>query len=417
MPKKLYTAGHYVGLGLHYAAAAGLVATAVVFANPVVLAASALLVGGMQYGVTRAARGFFETKLKRHEDSYEYAPELGAMTRELYQKSGLKADDFPVYDFNVDETHLVEQRIKKALGQESIKDGLYAGFAKAMATMGKTPNAAAVRLGKPVIMISTPLLKLLDSDEEKAVLAHEFAHAAAKHHAARAPLTFFTATAGLSLTVMSLGAFFAAGWVGAPLAIGAGIVAAAATVFAVKAAKGTFGETRKKADMSLKELHEQKQITGAAKLSRTAVSVSVATVFNPVYLGAFALARTVATGVKMLGARLSRHQEFQADRGAVVLGADPLALITALRKITIVSERSTKAAFGGELPKKGMLSKAWKKATATHPSLPDRMQRLAAMARAQKRSEEDITRALKAPIEVSNDHNMSLETVRAIMAR
>jgi heat shock protein HtpX len=418
MTRKLYTAAHYAGAGLHYAVAAGLLATAAMIAPPVVLGASLVIVGGVHYGMNRVQKNFFETMMKKHDDDYDYAPELPEIVRDLYKASGLKSENYPLYDMAADESAL--HREEKAIDSKrsAVKHLANRGLAFIMNSMGQTPNAAAVRLNKPVIMISKPLLKLLDTAEEKAVLAHEFAHAAARHNQARAPMSFALGVAGLSLGLVTVGAFLGAGWIGVPAAIVGGLVAGAVAKKAVMLVTGS-GKICGTNDVFLApgELRRKQGIATVGKYTTTIGAISIATAFNPFYLPAVAASKAVSIAAKGLTARFSRHHEFQADRGAVVLGADPLALATALRKITLVSERSIEAVTGTPAPERGMLTRAWRKATATHPSVDDRIRRLGAMARRQKRSEEEIAAALTGPIEVDAAHNLSFETVRKILAR
>lgn len=406
--KKLYHLGHYIGVGAHYAAGLGLMAGAVMLCQPWVLVTAAALTGGIQYGAQRVQKRFFETKMQRHDENYDFAPELGEIARDLYAKSGLKAENYPLYDFAVDQNKMAADK-----GRNGLRRGIDMLLEKVMEAMSATPNAAAVNLGQPVIMVSKPLLKLLDNAEEKAVLAHEFAHAAARHHATSAPLNFMmgvgVAALGLSATV----AFFSSGW-----GILAAIVASGFVSVGVKRALDQRGITRvDKSFLGFADAIKRKRIEKTGSAAGKLTSLGVATYFNPLYLGA-ALASTAASVYsKVVKANFSKANEFQADRGAVVLGADPLALITALRKIELVSERSQAEAFGGEVPKKGMLTKAWKKATATHPVTDARIKRLANMARAQKRSETDIHVATKGELQVGEEHTMSYDTIRAVMLR
>src|SRR5690606_16346800 len=96
---------------------------------------------------------------------------------------------------------------------------------KMFRTMGQTPNAAAMNLGKPVIMISQPLLQLLNNKEEKAVLAHEFAHAAARHQHLRLPLSLVSTATKTAASLTVLGTAIAIGLWPLALSITAGIIA------------------------------------------------------------------------------------------------------------------------------------------------------------------------------------------------
>ena len=410
MKNSLYTPGHYFAVGLHYLATAGVVAGAVVLAQPWVIGVAAVIVGGVQYAGIKINKNFFETKLKKHDNIHEHSPRLGEISRELYTKSGLKAEDFPIYDFEADQE-------KMANGKAGVFDR---GLEAAMKQASLTPNAAAVNVGKPIIMISTPLLKALNDDEEKAVLAHEFAHAAARHHYVKMPMSFMLGVSGMALALTSIGAFFSAGVVGVLAGVGAGIVASIAGGTAYAAITGNLKKLvgKEKSEMSLKELAAKKKVQGASKVSGMAARVGIVNMFNPLYLAAFAAARAASIVNKLISKRFSRHHEYQADRGAVALGADPLALITALRKITTISERSIAATYGeNALPKKGYLTSAWKKATATHPELDKRIARLSKMAKNQNASEASIQQAVKGDLAIDDSHLMHPEVIRAMVAR
>jgi predicted Zn-dependent protease len=78
-------------------------------------------------------------------------------------------------------------------------------------------------------------------------------------------------------------------------------------------------------------------------------------------------------------------------------------------------DRSKKQAFGGDLPKAGVLSKAWAKATRTHPMTEKRIERLSDYARKQGQSEEAIEKAAKGKIEVDTIHDISYDTLKQMV--
>jgi hypothetical protein len=81
----------------------------------------------------------------------------------------------------------------------------------------------------------------------------------------------------------------------------------------------------------------------------------------------------------------SRSMEFHADRGSVLLGADPLALITSLR-------RTTKAVTGSDTVygRTGFVGQLW----ASYPDTGRRLDRLRGMAEAAGQASREIDRAL-----------------------
>lgn len=406
MATRLYHAGHYLSIGAHYGAGAGLLTAAILLAQPWMVICAVAVVGGGQYVSARVTKRFFETKLKKHDKVHENSPRLGEIARDLYEKSGLKTQDFPIYDF-------VADKQKMQQGKARFLDKLMTASIERMSQM---PNAGAVRLGKPVIMISTPLLKLLDDAEEKAVLAHEFAHAAARHHHVTMPLGFIMGAAGLTMTVVCVVALLSAGFTGVVAGMGAAFLAG---TVATRTYAKIIGRSHllRSTNPSLKDIADKKQAQGVGKLASLIAGVGVVSLFNPLYAAAVIATKAVHVSISLVSCHLSRHQEYQADRGAVVLGADPLALITSLRKITIVSERSVKATFGEDAPKKGMLTTAWKKATATHPPVKGRIRRLEKMAQKQNRDTATIAHAIKGNIIIDDTHLMPPDVIKAITLR
>lgn len=210
--------------------------------------------------------------------------------------------------------------------------------------------------------------------------------------------------------------------IGAAFAAGAGLVAAIGVRLAIQTIHHKrrpapklpddlddakyFIQNRK--DRTLKERHaiadEREKILRARRTIGSLSMTTVLTAFNPFYLPIYALHKTIAFVAKPIHGFFSRSMEFQADRGAIALGADPLAMITSLRKLDIVYTRSLKQAFNGELPKKSLLSQAWKKATASHPPVAQRVARLKKIAAKQGVDEAKIEEAAHGALEVDQSH-------------
>ena len=391
---KLYRTDDIVSVGAHYAGA-GLILGAAIAGSfalgmPWLGLAAAAYVGAVNSFRFSKVGKFMQDSLTPHDESHPHSPNLGKIANELYAKTGLSAKSHPLYDFEPVDTWDPEA-----------KKGFNGAFREMFGRMAQTHNAAAMKLGKPVIMISTPLLKLLDDEEEKAVLAHEFVHAKAEHTRNKIPHGLMGGVAATTAGFASFITMLGAGVVGIAAAIG-GALAVAVGVSAV-AAK-IFGDPK-----TVKKLQ-----TGIA-FSASAVGIGILTAFNPIYLPVAVAAAAVKIGVKAVGANYSKDAEFQADRGAVTLGANPLSLITALRKISTVHENSVKEAMDGKLPQKGALAKAWKMMTATHPKLEARIERLSDIARKNGYSQAEIDKAAKAPIHISNDHNIPPDVIRTLM--
>lgn len=406
MTAKLYTARNYLSTAFHYAATGGIVAASFTLAPAWAIVAGGLLAGGVTVFSLKLNKSLLENYMLRHPDVHEHSQTLGKMTKELYEASGLKSEDYPVYDFRVDR--------KKIKEDGSInKEVLAEIFNKA--TM--VPNAAALNLGKPVIMISEPLLKLLDEDEEKAVLAHEFAHAAARHQHLKLPRTVFASTAAIANGLTVLAAALATGVGGILSAIGGVVVGRLSfTLIGKKSDRELL--FKKKKDLTLSEMHRRNKYISRKNTAGRLVALGVLSFLSPAYLKIWLAAKSLNISSMVMGRIFNRSIEYQADRGAVALGANPLALAKSLRKINVVYQKSYKAAFGeDEVPKSGTLTKIWKQATSTHPTTERRVKRLAKMARKQGYGEEEIKQAVNDPVNVSDDNIIPYETIRQIALR
>ncbi len=401
MITKLYTVRNVLSVAFHYAVAGAVMAGSVMLAPLWAVGAGAVLIGGVAYLSIKLQKELMENHLVRHPDVHAFSPSLGKITQDLYKKSGLSVKDNPVYGFRVD-----KEKIRQ-------RGAFYQAIAKVLTKVGDTHNAAAVRLSKPVIMISEPLLKLLDDAEEKAVLAHEFAHAVAHHSRIGLPQRLILGVSASANVLTTFAAALATGWVGVMSALGGQAV----SKLLFHAARNKTGLLSQKDDLlSPKDLVEKKKVLGQQKVFTAVVTTSILTYFAPVYLGIYAAAKGMLLTGKVFSGTLSRSMEYQADRGAVVLGANPLALITSLRKMTIIQERARKLLFkGADMPKAGWLSESWKKAQSTHPTLENRMGRLAKIAREKGFTGAEIDAAVKGNIAVSADNNMPFHVINTLL--
>jgi len=330
------------------------------------------------------------------------SPNLGKIAKELYAASGLSAADFPIYDFRIDENKITDKSegVRKALREQ-------------FNSMADVHNAAALNLGKPIIMISKPLLALLNDAEEKAVLAHEFAHAAAKHQHLALPQKLLGTAISFANGLTRFAAFLSAGWIGVPVAIATGI----GTKLAAARWGGKWDLLKKPNEqLSMPERLEKKKAGQKIKVVGAIGTTVAVSLFNPLYPFFYAATKAVSAATKVVAGTFSRSNEYQADRGAVELGASPLALITALRKMKEVQEVSLKEVFG-TLPKAGFLSTAWKNATATHPTIPRRTARLADIARQKGFSDAQIDAAVNGNIAVGPEHRMAPALIEKMLAR
>lgn len=405
MTAHLYTLRHYASAAVHYTATAGLLATTALVAPAWVIGAAAVLIGGISYASIKTQRKIFEENLMRHPDVSDVSPTLGKIAQDLYKASGLKADDYPIYDFRIDESKVADK-------SEEVRKKLSESFN----TMAAAHNAAAMNFGKPVIMISKPLLALLDEAEEKAVLAHEFAHAKARHNHLGLPQRLAAGVIGASNGITRLGAFLSAGWVGVPVAIVSGLVAAGMAMKHGKQPDGQAPLPDEYAATPAARLVKKQMQQRAARVGGF-VTLAVVTAFNPVYPVVYAITKTIGAAAKFVTSAFSRSNEYQADRGAVELGASPLALISALRKMKAVQEVSLKETFGDALPKAGKLKTAWKNANATHPTIPRRVARLADIAKKKGYDAAQIDAAVNSNIAIGPEHRMAPALIEKMLAR
>jgi Zn-dependent protease with chaperone function len=519
---KLYKVSDYANVAAHYAATGGLViagvATSVALGQPM-LAVYALgftgfaTVAGVKFGKMMIEKGVIPYA-KDDPDAIG----LAAIAEELYLKSGLKAENNPIYDFKS-----AQADAREKAGEEQKRKAKMGG----MGGMGMIPNAAALNFDKPIIMITRPLLKLLNTEEEKAVLAHEFAHAAARHtHTGLVQgvgATFAVMTAGFSGFMVALSGGFLPylASVGAELGVRAamafvgrgdmkqhlrnwktsftfsrrqiigeerelkealrklnkerneikedlhfverlierGLSAkdeetrqanekvrkaniddALKTLDALAENSLARGKLQEKLDAlrdkawaewsekngykkfpapNLEQIARRKSFGIIGAVGATAAGAALLTaVVGPVYLGYLAASLGIGLGGALLNKHFQQSNELQADKKVIELGADPLALMTALRKLELVHEQSLAAAYDGEtLPKKGVLTRIWTDLNASHPATKVRVRKLAALARKNGLADADIKAAAEGPLSVGAEHNIPPALIRMQLAR
>lgn len=401
MKAKLYNARHVLSAAAHYGITAAIVAGAYIFAPVWALGAAAALTGGLFTLTFKKQKDLLENGMVRHPESHKFSPNLRKTVESLYKAAGINSKDYPIYDFRVDDS-----KAKKGVLQDL--------FREMFNTAALVPNAAAMNIDKPIILISEPLLKLLDDDEEKAVLAHEFTHAAARHQHLGIPQRLLVGFAAFSSGLTSFGAMLATGWV----AVLSSIAATSANAYAFRKLHPSGSlMLEKDGSLELRDLAKKKRLDRHIKIVSSVLSAGVLTYFSPVYLQILAAAKTLSISAKITNATFSRSMEYQADRGAVKLGANPLALITSLRKITTVIEKSQKEAFDGYVPEKSYLLKKWETITASHPTLDRRIGRLSDIARKSGYSESAIEKATKGPLDIPANTNIPYDVIKQMAMR
>lgn len=400
MFKEFYRPGNVIKTAAYYLGTAGVVAATVTLAPTWALIASGVLFAGITAASKKAmSDNNFHKSLKRHPESHPDSPNLGKIARELYQKTGLSAKNYPIYDFKSNSTHDKQSQTGWMFNK-----------------MAHIPNAAALGTNQEtVILISEPLLKLLNDAEEKSVLAHEFVHAAAKHNRSSFLPKMVGDASGFAGLLTQVGMLFTIGW-----------NAAYSVLIGQFLGNQWFNFTNpKKAEilrqdndnLSISQIQQKKGFSAIKSAYAEVVQTTLLAVVSPLYLKVYAAFKGLSLFNKLASAAFSRNHEIQADRGATtVLGADPLALATALRKMESVMESSLEKANGGKLPKPGFLSRVWKQATSTHPSVKSRVKKLGNIARKQGRSEDEIQAAISGPLDIAPGNELSESTLRTIMA-
>jgi Zn-dependent protease with chaperone function len=177
--------------------------------------------------------------------------------------------------------------------------------------------------------------------------------------------------------------------------------------------------TRKMAptEPGIKELKQKKFYQRMSKVGALAsVGVILTAAMGTAFLVPFAAACAISVASLAINSHFQRSNEEHADARTVELGANPLALITALRKIMAVRDQSIVAVYG-ELPKKGLLTRIWEDLNLSHPNVPSRAKKLAKLARKNGYSEEAIKAAIDGPITVAPDNNIPPDVIRIMMGR
>ncbi len=258
-------------------------------------------------------------------------------------------------------------------------------FVKLFNDLAKMHGVNALPIDDAVVVVSKPLLDMMSNEENEALIAQEMAHVGAKHKRWSALQTLLSGIAMMSNSISVLIESFAKG-VLLPVAASA---ASSITWFGV--------QVKKQQNPYKHDAIKQKNIDKKAGLAAKVVFLPVMTYFNPMFLGIYAAAKTLSISAQMINLNFRRKNQYQADRNAVeVLDANPLALITAIRKLDFNKKENL-----GELPKKGWLSKTWKNLNKVRPSVEKRVEKLADMARKKDYEDNDINEAVCGEIKSS----------------
>lgn len=405
MAAHIHTLRSVTGIAAGYLGTGFVALASFALGTPLTYGIAAAYVAYKSRSILGAHRKMIEEQLVAHPRSPDYSPHLGEIADDLAKKAGLPVGNVTVYELR--RKPEVQAASKKDENDDTMID-----------LMGQTNNAASYRNGdKIVIMASRPLLKLLDDNEERAVLAHEFAHAAAYHTSIGKPVRMLGLVSKLANYVALAGVAVMSGWVGALSSVAGAVVARAGAVLAAR----KFGQgdllLKKSAELSLKDYLDKKRLRTQVRLATEAGFAGVLSFFNPLALPLWGAAKLLSAVDKVISSAYSRSMEYNADEGAVALGADPLALASGLKKMQIVAERSRLKAFDGKLPERSKLTKLWLKLGLSHPVTPSRIKRLAKMAGKQGVPKEKIDAVLNAKYDIPADADIPADVLKGLAMR
>ncbi|MCB9991867.1 MAG: M48 family metalloprotease [Rhodospirillales bacterium] len=310
MPVKYFQPVNYAQETVHFASATAVMAGVGWWVGPWVLAGCAagaglLTLAGGKFAHRLVGKFFSKRELTDHQNKG-----LARYIQEFTNKAALPKIP-ALYDFELDIDNAKDR-----------KDDLME-----VPQIKRIMNAAAGGLGEHFLLVSQPLLDALEPEEIRAVMAHEFTHLGANHTKLSLASGWLLTTTMFAGTFALGSAVLSAGWIAGALSV-AGVIGlsyAGAKLMPKKEDQYTRdGEIRPKA----------KAVELGVMAGQEIISVAVLAVVNPVVvLTAYAVEQGSFWAANLINKSASRRREFQADRGAVDMGANPLMLIKALRKI------------------------------------------------------------------------------------
>ncbi|MDP2205244.1 MAG: M48 family metalloprotease [Alphaproteobacteria bacterium] len=337
----------------------------------------------------RSRKRLFVKNLSVHPDVSDISPNLGRIMADLYRRAGVRAQDYPLYDF------------RTAEGAEKT--------ATPFGTEAAIPSAAVLNLGRSVLAVSVPLLALMDDEEERAVLAHEFIHLIEAHLYWRYIHNLFAGVVYWACVMIQMLWFFSAsgGAIATSLAMGV------AMWFILRNFSGDGFIIHHNPGMP-DDVYLLRKANAASRIwRRTLLTASVIMAFfNPLYLAVYVFSLSMHWLAATITRAVSRVNEYRADAEVVTLGASPLSLMTALRKLRLLEER----ALGAAVVTKRQDS--WRaRLLGTHPSLKHRLRNLSAVARRQGIPAGEIKAAATGPIVIGEEHNYPLWLIQRMQAQ
>ncbi len=357
------------------------------------VAAGLLIAVWRQRRATRKMQRLFERNWAVHPDVSDISPNLGKIMADLYARSGVDPEKYPLYDLRLCDKDRAEHEHAEDPENPENNDGVQKAV-QALQRKSESYLAAVIYAGKPVLAVAAPLLAMLDDEEERAVLAHELVHLREKHIYTSYALTILCAAVIWAATLVRIAWFFAAGWEAAVYAGMAGISAGLLIVRWIRK-KGHWGKTG----------GQWQQFKVFLTIS-CIVSVLVMAVFMPLYPLIFFTSFLMQIAAWTILRGRSRTSEYRADAGIVDLGANPLAMMTALRRLQYLhDDAAEKAGARRRLNAPTLRNRVRKNLYATHPPIDDRLTHLAKIARRHGYPEEDIRTAEYGSIEIDKTHS------------
>lgn len=376
MPVRLNHVWNIFCFAIYFCVMAGLLFFAASLLDPMV--GGLVMIGAGLWALLGVYRNtqLANMNLRRYADSHEYSPNLRLIVDRLCAAAGKDPADVPLYDFDMNRTAQLNAKQKRSMAGYILR--------------AQTHNAAA---RSDMLLVSTPLLKLLDDEEEKAIFAHEMAHVVYRHSFFSVMFWVMAQMISWLLTVYFWVTIASFGWNYVVLAFTVGFVAVM---------------------LGKKYLPDWLYQTGIARF----VSLYGFLFWvSPVFLKVCAIMIAMRRLPPICSALYSQACEYMADRGAVDLGAKPLALALALRKITFLQRRAQqkfskrKIDFSGD----GLMN-AYFALYASHPPVERRVERLCRIASYEHAIPwAEMQKVRRGEIDLPADHDIPDDVVKGYM--
>lgn len=361
--------------------------------GPVWAPAAAFVVVGI-YGFMglKNRRAVLAKGLVEHPDVSDISPNLGVIMRDLYARSGLSPYDYPLYDFRVHAQDTPQNTNSKANWADD-----------KLAALADVPNAAVLDLGQPVLAVSARLLALMDDEEERAILAHECVHLVEEHVYLFYIARLLSAVIAWAAVFIKIGWFFLASWHVLGIAFAAATAAALVAVYSGWAGRGMMPVAYLNGDKK-KISARRKVVIGRVMTHMTQAALVVMCLFHPVYFVIYALMEIMRYFALVIAYGVSRVNEYRADAGIARLGANPLGMITGLRKLQMLEDRAR--GNGRRVPQ-------WRlRLFSTHPLTPQRLRVLEKQALRMGHSAAEVDKAARGDIHIDSTHDYPLWLVQ-----